>query len=499
VPGETRACYSGPDGTEGVGVCVGGTETCLPDGSGYGACAGEVAPQAEDCSMGTDEDCDGTVCGETLWAGVYGNASSQIVRAVATDAQGNVYVTGELLGSIDFGGGALVAVGGSDVFLAKLDAAGQHLWSKRFGDGDVQRGTAIAVAPDGKVAIAAEVKGKIDFGGGDLSSAGAEDVGVGVFDADGAPLGSQIFGDGSLQIPTGVAFDAAGDVVITGYFQGQIGLGGATATVTSAGANDVFLGKLDHAAGYAGAWLSAYGGLGVQSPIAGLALDGSGAIWIGGTFVGSIVLGASTLQASGTDLFVARFQGDGTPACGLAITANDADTLTGISVGPGGDAVVVGSHHAALNVGAVALTHDADAANGDVFALKVAGADCGGVWGRTFATPASSETAASVAITGDGDVLLALTSSVALDVGAGAGPLAPIGANDVIAARLDAAGAATWGARFGAAAASQDSPVVGAGPTGGMILGFTANGAPDLGTGALPSAGNDVALASFGH
>ena len=29
-------CYGGPDGTEGVGVCTGGTQTCLPDASGFG-------------------------------------------------------------------------------------------------------------------------------------------------------------------------------------------------------------------------------------------------------------------------------------------------------------------------------------------------------------------------------------------------------------------------------------------------------------------------------
>ena len=49
VPGTPRACYTGPTGTENVGVCRGGTQTCLPDGSGYGACEGQVLPSAEVC------------------------------------------------------------------------------------------------------------------------------------------------------------------------------------------------------------------------------------------------------------------------------------------------------------------------------------------------------------------------------------------------------------------------------------------------------------------
>ena len=60
VPGTPRACYTGPTGTENVGVCRGGTQTCLPDGSGYGACEGQVLPSAEVCD-GRDNDCDGSV------------------------------------------------------------------------------------------------------------------------------------------------------------------------------------------------------------------------------------------------------------------------------------------------------------------------------------------------------------------------------------------------------------------------------------------------------
>jgi hypothetical protein len=54
----TRACYSGPEGTEDVGVCVGGTQTC--DAGDWGACVGEVTPSAEVCDN-LDNDCDGSV------------------------------------------------------------------------------------------------------------------------------------------------------------------------------------------------------------------------------------------------------------------------------------------------------------------------------------------------------------------------------------------------------------------------------------------------------
>ncbi|MGK0357839.1 MAG: hypothetical protein ACI9U2_000122 [Bradymonadia bacterium] len=58
--GETRACYSGDAGTQNVGVCRAGRQTCQANGQGYGGCEGEVLPSAEVCD-GDDNDCNGDV------------------------------------------------------------------------------------------------------------------------------------------------------------------------------------------------------------------------------------------------------------------------------------------------------------------------------------------------------------------------------------------------------------------------------------------------------
>jgi hypothetical protein len=54
--GQEQLCYSGPAGTEDVGVCVGGFQTC--DGGTWGPCVGEVLPSAEACNL-LDDDCNG--------------------------------------------------------------------------------------------------------------------------------------------------------------------------------------------------------------------------------------------------------------------------------------------------------------------------------------------------------------------------------------------------------------------------------------------------------
>lgn len=61
TPGAVIDCYSGPPETKGTGPCKGGTQACLPDGSGYGACQGEVAPALENCDTLEDENCSGEV------------------------------------------------------------------------------------------------------------------------------------------------------------------------------------------------------------------------------------------------------------------------------------------------------------------------------------------------------------------------------------------------------------------------------------------------------
>ncbi|MBI5499485.1 MAG: MYXO-CTERM sorting domain-containing protein [Deltaproteobacteria bacterium] len=63
-PGGGGTCYSGPAGTEGVGVCEGGVERCL---GGAIVCDGEVLPRPEDCNN-LDDDCD-TLTDEDLVSG----------------------------------------------------------------------------------------------------------------------------------------------------------------------------------------------------------------------------------------------------------------------------------------------------------------------------------------------------------------------------------------------------------------------------------------------
>lgn len=57
TPPDSRPCYPGPAGTEGVGACRAGSQECV--GGTWSRCTGAVVPAAEVCN-GQDDDCDGT-------------------------------------------------------------------------------------------------------------------------------------------------------------------------------------------------------------------------------------------------------------------------------------------------------------------------------------------------------------------------------------------------------------------------------------------------------
>jgi hypothetical protein len=94
VAGQQLACYDGPKGSAGVGVCVEGKKACDDQGIA-GACVGQVLPAAKEACDGKDDDCDGQTdegCGITGWevalvpAGLGGAGGGWVVEASAGTA-----------------------------------------------------------------------------------------------------------------------------------------------------------------------------------------------------------------------------------------------------------------------------------------------------------------------------------------------------------------------------------------------------------------------------
>jgi len=181
-----------------------------------------------------------------LWSQKYGDASDQFAMTVAVDAAGNIDVAGWFNGTLNFGGGNLVS-SGEDVFVAQLNAAGGHSWSKKFGDSSGQRANWLAIDSSNNVVITGFFSGTINFGGSNLSNPGGPyDVFVAKFNSSGTHQWSKKFGDAAnAQYGVSVTTDPTQNVILTGWNEGTMNFGGSD--LVTAGGDDVFLAKLDAA------------------------------------------------------------------------------------------------------------------------------------------------------------------------------------------------------------------------------------------------------------
>ncbi len=87
-----------------------------------------------------------TADGTLLWAKSFPGA--QFPGRFAVDAGDDVVAMMGAKGTIDMGGGPLVPAGPNDAVLAKYDATGKHLWSKRYAELSPQMGLTLAGAGD---------------------------------------------------------------------------------------------------------------------------------------------------------------------------------------------------------------------------------------------------------------------------------------------------------------------------------------------------------------
>jgi hypothetical protein len=248
--------------------------------------------------------------GAHVWSKRFGGAGTDMGMAVGTDSLGNVVVVGSFDGTIDFGGGPLTTAGGRDLFAARFSPAGQHLWSKRFGGTSNEDVRGVAVDGAGDVFLTGQFLGSINFGGPTLTSAGFEDIFLAKLSGvSGGHVWSKRLGSSSApDAGYGVAVDGAGNVAITGFFAGLVDFGGGG---IMAQVYDIFVAKYSSTGAYLsarrfgdppGLYDSQYGD--------GIAMSSAGTIYVSGHFMGTLDFGAAgcttSLFAGGSDAYFAN-------------------------------------------------------------------------------------------------------------------------------------------------------------------------------------------------
>jgi hypothetical protein len=249
--------------------------------------------------------------GNVLWAKSAVGIDSDRGYSVTTDASGNVYVTGSFDSpTITFGTTTLTNAGYTDIFIAKYDAAGNVLWAKSEGGTSYDEGYSVATDASGNVYVTGYFISSITFGTTTLSNAGEEDMFIAKYDAAGTVLWAKSEGGTSNDYFRSVSTDASGNVYVTGYFYSPTITFGTT-TLTNAGGFDIFIAKYDAAGNVL--WAKSAGGTDDDLGYSVTTDASGNVYVTGSFDSPTITFGTTTLTNAGSvDMFIAKYDGTGT-------------------------------------------------------------------------------------------------------------------------------------------------------------------------------------------
>lgn len=181
--------------------------------------------------------------GHRLWAKRIGGLDIDAADAVAIDNVGNVYVTGVFRGKVIFGEQEIVSAGNSDIFLSKFSPDGAFLWTKSFGSMGQDFGRDLAIDSAGNIIMLAEISLLVSFGGEQLTTNGNRDIALVKLDADGEHIWSKSIGNNYDDLGISLSLDPADNLLMTGSFEDTINFGGDDLKAT--GRSDMYVAKLD--------------------------------------------------------------------------------------------------------------------------------------------------------------------------------------------------------------------------------------------------------------
>lgn len=189
--------------------------------------------------------------GDVAWVTQLGGEGYDLINRIAVDAQGGIYTLGAFRDTTDLGGGPLKSGGALDVVVARFDATGKHRWSKRLGNPFNEKPGGLAVDPAGGIVITGSFDKDVDFLGTPVLSKGESDVFVARLTGDGALAWVKTFGAEREDAGFGVAVDAAGTAVVTGWFEGTVDFGGGP--LKGKGYHDAFIARFGRDGAFRGA------------------------------------------------------------------------------------------------------------------------------------------------------------------------------------------------------------------------------------------------------
>jgi hypothetical protein len=333
--------------------------------------------------------------GNFIWVKQMGGIRSDYAYAIALDTAGtgDVYLTGYFEDTVDFDPGIgtfnLISSGGLDIFISKLDSAGNFLWAKSVGGIGVDYGLSLAIDPSGSgdVYSTGAFERTVDFDPGIgtasfTSSALSQDMFIVKLDSAGNYKWANTLGGTNADISRSITIDKSGsNIYFTGNFSGTVDFdpGAAIFNLTSAGFYDIFISKSDSSGNFV--WTKTMGGTDFDFAYSIITdRSGNGDVYITGNYQGIFDFDPGTdtfsLASAGSfDVFLSRFDTSGNFVWAKGMGGLNADIGQSVTIDPagGGDVYLAGYFEStSISFGAINLLNaDITGLTGDLFIAKL--------------------------------------------------------------------------------------------------------------------------------
>jgi len=396
------------------------------------------------------------------WVKQMGGTGYDHGNSITTDANGNVYVTGDFSDTVDFDPGAgisnLMSVDGLDIFIQKLDANGNLLWVKQMGGTGNNRGNSIIADSMGNVYAAGIFSGTVDFDPGvntfNLTSFGGRDVFIQKLDFNGNFLWVKQMGGAYVDYVYSITTDANGYLYATGTFNGTADFdpGVGTANLTSAGGEDIFIQKLDANGNLI--WVKQMGGT-VNDRGLSITTDANRIIYSTGIFMGTVDfdpgVGTANLTSIGShDNFIQKLDTNGNLLWVKQMGGTGYTYVSSITTDANGNVYTVGAFEATVDfdpgIGTFNLT---SVGWSDIFIQKL---DANGnlLWVKQI-EDTNEHYGLSITTDAIGNLYTTgmFSDTVDFDPGANIFNLTSVGNHDIFIQKLDANGNLLWVKQMG--------------------------------------------------
>ena len=227
--------------------------------------------------------------------------------SIASDREGNIYLTGNFQGKITFDKFTLASKRQKNIFLTKLDSNGRVIYAHQFGGIKSECGLNIATNYANNTYLTGYFQDTVNFGNVSLTSKGECDIFVVKLEKYGNVVWAKSFGGTGNDIGYGITSDLVGNIYLTGCFKEQVNFSGIT--LNSPGKKDIFVVKLNSNGNLV--WAKNFGGSGVKNAPS-IVTNRSGNIYLTGNFNGTATFDSNTLTSKGEwDVFVAQIKSNG--------------------------------------------------------------------------------------------------------------------------------------------------------------------------------------------